>query len=87
MVASTSDPQINMVLQNIETMVASEGGALELVELGETSLHVKYLPGINEECPECVPTKDNVEMFMTMPLKLHAPQIVNVTVEEGPANL
>jgi len=76
-----------MVLENIETMVASEGGRLELVDLGDTSLHVKYLPGVNEECPECVPTRDNVEMFMTMSLKLHAPLITEVTVEEGPPNV
>jgi hypothetical protein len=75
MVASASDPQVNMVLENIETMVASEGGTLELVDLGDTSLHVK-----------CVPTRDNVEMFMTMSLKIHAPQITEVTVEEGPPN-
>lgn len=87
MVALTSDPQVNMVLENIETMVASEGGRLELVDLGDTSLHVKYRPGINEECPECVPTRDNVEMFMTMSLKLHAPQITDVTVEEGSPNV
>ncbi|HCV27887.1 MAG TPA: hypothetical protein QGI07_09760 [Dehalococcoidia bacterium] len=87
MVASTSDPQINMVLENIEMMVASEGGRLELVDLSDTSLHVKYLPGVNEECPECVPTRDNVEMFMTMSLKLHAPRITDVTVEGGPPNV
>lgn len=86
MVAPTTDPQVNMVLENIETMVASEGGTLELVELGDSSLHVKYRPGVNEECPECVPTRDNVEMFMTMSLKIHAPRITDVTVEEGPPN-
>ena len=87
MVASTSDPQVNMVLENIETMVASEGGTLELVALGDTSLHVKYLPGVNEECPECVPTRESVEMFMTMSLKIHAPNVTEVTVDEGPPNV
>ncbi|MDA1258718.1 MAG: NifU family protein [Chloroflexi bacterium] len=87
MVASTSDPQVNMVLENIETMVASEGGTLELVALGDTSLHVKYLPGVNEECPECVPTRESVEMFMTMSLKIHAPNVTEITVDEGPPNV
>ena len=87
MVASTSGPQVNLVLENIETMVASEGGTLELVALGDTSLHVKYLPGVNEDCPECVPTRDSVEMFMTMSLKIHAPQITDVTIDEGPPNV
>jgi Fe-S cluster biogenesis protein NfuA len=87
MVETTSDEKVNLVLQNIEMMVASEGGRLELVDLSDTSLHVKYLPGVNEECPECVPTRDNVEMFMTMSLKLHAPRITDVTVEGGPPNV
>ncbi len=85
MVASTSDPKINTVLENIEVMVASEGGHLELVDLGDTSLHVKYVPGVNEECPECVPTRDNVEMFMQMAPKVHAPHITELTIEEAPA--
>ena len=86
MVASTSDPIIDAVLENIEVMVASEGGHLELVELGNNSLHVKYIPGVNEECPECVPTRENVEMFMTMALKIQAAHITELTIEEAPAD-
>jgi Fe-S cluster biogenesis protein NfuA len=80
MVESVSDPKIDIVLQNIETMVASEGGSLEFVSLGETSLEVKYYPGVNEECPECVPTHDAVTRFLSMALKMHVPEITDVTV-------
>ncbi|NQW17269.1 MAG: NifU family protein [Chloroflexi bacterium] len=80
MVESVSDPKIDMVLRNIETMVASEGGTLELVRLDSPSLEVKYTPGVNEECPECVPTHEAVVRFLSTSLKIHAPEITDVTV-------
>jgi Fe-S cluster biogenesis protein NfuA len=80
MVESVSDPKMDLVLQNIETMVASEGGSLELVNLGETSLEVKYYPGVNEECPECVPTHEAVTRFLSTSLKIHVPEITDVSV-------
>ncbi len=81
MVATTADPKINLVLQNIETIVASEGGSLELVELSPPTLRVKYNPGVNEECPECVPTHDAVNRFLSTALKVHAPQITEINVD------
>ena len=75
MVAKTLDDKVDFVLAQIETMVASEGGALELVSSDETSFEVKYVPGVNDECPECVPTHDQVRMFMKASLSIHAPQI------------
>ena len=81
MVATTADPKINLVLQNIETIVASEGGSLQLVELSPPALRVKYSPGVNEECPECVPTHDAVNRFLSTALKVHAPHITEISVE------
>ena len=80
MVAKTFDEKVDFVLAQIETMVASEGGTLELVSSDETSFEVKYVPGVNEECPECVPTHDQVRMFMRASLSIHAPQIKNFEV-------
>ena len=80
MVAKTFDEKVDFVLAQIETMVASEGGTLELVSSDETSFEVKYVPGVNEECPECVPTHDQVRMFMKASLNIHAPQIKNFDV-------
>ena len=81
MVATTADPKINLVLQNVETIVASEGGSLELVELSPPKLTVKYIPGVNEECPECVPTHDAVNRFLTTALKVHAPHVTEIAVD------
>ena len=75
MVESVSNPKIDMVLQNIEIMVASEGGSLELVRLEPTSLEVKYTPGVNEECPECGPDHDMVKMMLESSLGIYAPQV------------
>ncbi len=82
MVTLTADPRVNTVLENIETMVASEGGSLEVIDLGETSLKVRYIPGTNKECPECVPMTDAVYQFMKAALEVHAPYISELEVTE-----
>lgn len=80
MVQSTSNAKVDFVLEQIETMVASEGGTLGLVSIDDTSLKVKYTPGVNEECPECVPTHDMVTQFLTASLGVHAPEITSIEV-------
>ena len=80
MVIQTEDQAINSVLENIGTMVASEGGSLELLELDESSMKVKYIAGTNEECPECVPMTDAVWQFMKVALEVHAPRITTLEI-------
>ena len=75
MAIQTEDQAINSVLENIGTMVASEGGSLELLELDESSMKVKYIAGTNEECPECVPDHELVELMMKSSLSTYAPHI------------
>ena len=82
MVEKTADASVDFVLEQIETMVASEGGSLELVSLDEGSLKVRYMPGVNEDCPECVPTADQVSQFLTASLGIHAPHVSNIEVVE-----
>ena len=80
MVKATSDPKVDFVLNQIETMVGAEGGKLLDVDIQENSLSVKYVPGINEECPECVPSHDQVDVFLKTSLGIHAPHIKSVNV-------
>lgn len=80
MVQSTSDTSVDFVLEQIEKMVASEGGTLDVISLDEGSLKVKYTPGVNEECPECVPTLEMVTMFLNASLGIHAPYVKDVEV-------
>ena len=53
------DPGVQTVLENMETIVASEGGTLNFISLDGDTLSVEYIKGINEECPECVPDHEN----------------------------
>ena len=80
MAIQTEDQAINSVLENIGTMVASEGGSLELLELAESSMKVKYIAGTNEVCPECVPMTDAVWQFMKVALEVHAPRITTLEI-------
>jgi len=82
-VEKTADANVDFVLEQIETMVASEGGSLELVSLDDGSLKVRYTPGFNEDCPECVPTADQVSQFLTVSLSIHAPHITDIQLAEA----
>ena len=76
----TADPAINSVMDNIGIMVGSEGGSLELLELTDDSMKVRYVAGTNEDCPECVPMTDAVYQFMKAALEVHAPRITKLEV-------
>ena len=75
MTVSKLDPGLQSVIDNVNTVVASEGGSLELIELRDGRLTVKYAPGVNEECPECVPDHDMVKMMLESSLGIYAPQV------------
>ena len=70
-----SSAGVTTVIDLMGTIVGSEGGTLELVELSGDKLTVRYNEGTNEECPECVPSHEMVEQMMTASLKVHAPEV------------
>ncbi len=76
--SSYNDPGVQTVLENMETIVASEGGTLQFISVDDGSLSVKYIKGVNEECPECVPDHAMVKMMMENSLSIYAPHIVKV---------
>ena len=80
MVQITNNTQVDFVLDQIEKLVASEGGTLDSVSLDGNNLKVKYTPGVNEDCPECVPTHNMVNQFLTASLSIHAPHVDNIEV-------
>ncbi|NQW20243.1 MAG: hypothetical protein HQ477_05900 [Chloroflexi bacterium] len=71
---------MDFVLAQIQTIVASEGGTLGTAILIGNSLKVQYTPGVNEECPECVPSLDMVVQFLTASLGIHAPHVTDIEV-------
>ena len=80
MVESTSDTSVDFVLEQIQAMVASEGGTLGTPSLDGSTLKINYTLGVNEECPECVPTLEMVIQFLTASIGIHAPHITNIEV-------
>ena len=72
------DPGVQTVLENMETIVASEGGTLNFISLDGDTLSVEYIKGSNEECPECVPDHEMVKMMMVSSLTIYAPHVTTV---------
>lgn len=79
--SENNDLGVQTVLENMETIVASEGGTLQFLSLDDGSLSVKYIKGVNEECPECVPDHTMVKMMMENSLSIYAPHIVTVDLK------
>ena len=74
----STDAGVQTVLENMETIVASEGGSLEFISFEDAQLVVKYIKGVNEECPECVPDHTMVQMLMESSLTIYAPHVRSV---------
>ena len=70
-----SSDGVTTVISLMGTIVGSEGGTLELVDLSGDKLTVRYNEGTNEECPECVPSHDMVHQMLAASLKVHAPDV------------
>ena len=76
--AANTDPGVQVVLDNMQTIVATEGGSLEFLELRDSLLNVRYNKGRNDECPECVPDHDMVRQMMQTSLSIYAPYVREV---------
>lgn len=68
------------MLDNIQVIAASEGGSIQFVDARGGKLTVEYTPGVNEECPECVPTHDLIGMMLKSSVSILAPYISEVEV-------
>ena len=79
--SDNNDLGVQTVLENMETIVASEGGTLQFLSLDDGSLSVKYIKGVNEECPECVPDHALVKMMMENSLSIYAPHVLTVDLK------
>ena len=76
--AVNADPGVQVVLDNMQTIVAAEGGSLEFLELRDSLLNVRYNKGRNDECPECVPDHDMVRQMMQTSLSIYAPYVTEI---------
>ena len=73
-----SSDGVTTVIGLMGTIVGSEGGTLELVDLSGDKLTVRYNEGTNEECPECVPNHEMVQQMLLASVKVHAPDVSEV---------
>ncbi len=80
MTTANIDPGLQSVIDNIQVIAASEGGSVRFVESKAGKLTVEYTPGVNEECPECVPTHDMIQMMLKSSVGILAPYISEVEV-------
>ena len=78
MSTTSVDQGVLTVLDLFGTIVGAEGGSLELVDLSDGRLTVRYNEGTNEECPECVPSHEMVQQMMESSLKIHAPGVTKL---------
>ncbi len=75
-----ADPALQSVLDNIQVIAASEGGSVRFVNSMRGKLTVEYTPGVNEDCPECVPTHDLIKMMLESSVSVLAPYVREVEV-------
>ena len=75
-----ADPAIQTVLDNIQVIAASEGGSVKFIESKGGKLTVEYAPGVNEDCPECVPDHGLIGMMLKSSVAVLAPHISEVEV-------
>ncbi len=75
-----ADPGLQSALDNIQVIAASEGGSIRLLDSSGGKVTIEYTPGVNEECPECVPTHELIEMMLTSSLGILAPYVRDVEV-------
>ena len=74
------DPGLQSIIDNIQVIAASEGGSIRFIDSRGGKLTIDYTPGVNEECPECVPTHDLIEMMVKSSAGILAPYISEVEV-------
>lgn len=69
---------IQAVVQNVNAILAADGGSVELTEHRGDTIVLRYRQGSSADCPECVLTDESVVMLVQESLALQAPFITNV---------
>lgn len=69
------------VVEQFNEIVKPEGGSVTLVSTDAGVLHVRYMPGVNEECADCVMEPDALARMMKDMLITLDPTITDVRVD------
>ena len=70
------------VVEQFNEIVKPEGGSISLVSTEQGVLRVRYVPGVNEECAECVMEPDALAAMMKDMVVTLDPNISEVEVTE-----
>ena len=71
------------VVEQFNEIVKPEGGSVSLVSMEDGVLRVRYVPGVNEECAECVMEPDALAAMMKDMVVTLDPAISEVEVTEA----
>ena len=72
------DEQVEKVLGLFRQILSTDGGKLDLVSVEDGTAKLRYTPGHNEECPECVLTPESLQAMIQESMQVHAPHIIKV---------
>ena len=68
------------VVEQFNEIVKPEGGSVSLLSIEGATLAVRYVPGVNEECAECVMEPDALAAMMRDMVATLDPAITEVRV-------
>lgn len=74
------DPKLEPVLSSAKEIATVTGGSLEFLGAEGSKLSIRYIPGRDDECPECVLTAPQMKQLVLESLKVHAPEFTDVVV-------
>ena len=72
------DEQVEKVVDFFRRMVSADDGVLDLLSVESGTARIRYTPGHNEECPDCVHSAQDILDMLRGSLEIHAPHIRDV---------
>ena len=69
------------VVEQFDEIVKPEGGSVAFLSAEDGVLRVRYVPGVNEQCAECVMEPDALAAMMKDMVVTLDPEIQEVRVE------
>ena len=67
------NPMIKAVVDQVNSLLAADGGSLAVEEQRGDTLVLRYKQGMSADCPECVLSDESVLMLVQESLALRAP--------------
>lgn len=69
------------VVDNFQQMVSGDGGRIELLGVKDGVMSVRYAPGSNEACQDCVLAPEDLKELMKEAARMHDASILDVLLE------